>query len=115
MSRSKSVLNMMMMSYIALGIVGIVYVLWGWSMSFAGEDGGSVFANPFDLFGLKDVPLAVLLRGVMFQLTFAMITAALISGCDRRPGASLGLDAVRPALGDAVLLPARPLGLRTHR
>ena len=28
MSRSKSVLNMMMMSYIALGIVGIVYVLW---------------------------------------------------------------------------------------
>ena len=34
MTRSKSVLNMMMMSYVAMGVVGIVYVLWGWSMSF---------------------------------------------------------------------------------
>ena len=35
MSRSKSVLNMMMMSFVSLGIVGIVYVLWGWSMSYS--------------------------------------------------------------------------------
>src|SRR3954470_17544140 len=35
LTRSKSVLNMMMMSYSALGIVGVVYVLWGWSMSFS--------------------------------------------------------------------------------
>ena len=48
MSRSKSVLNMMMMSYVALAIVGIVYVLWGWSMAFGGDDVGSLFANPFD-------------------------------------------------------------------
>ena len=34
MTRSKSVLNMMMMSYVAMAVVGIVYVLWGWSMSF---------------------------------------------------------------------------------
>ena len=34
MTRAKSVLNMMMMSYIAMAIVGIVWVLWGWSMSF---------------------------------------------------------------------------------
>ena len=33
MSRSKSVLNMMMMSFGTIGIAGIVYVLWGWSMS----------------------------------------------------------------------------------
>ena len=33
MSRSKSVLNMMMMSYVSVAVVGIVYVLWGWSMS----------------------------------------------------------------------------------
>ena len=32
MSRSKSVLNMMMMSFISMAVVGIVYVLWGWSM-----------------------------------------------------------------------------------
>ena len=42
MTRSKSVLNMMMMSYLAMGIVGIVYVLWGWSMSFGPRDRKSV-------------------------------------------------------------------------
>ena len=46
MSRSKSVLNMMMMSYGAMGIVAIVYVLWGWSMSFAGDDVATLFAQP---------------------------------------------------------------------
>ena len=34
MTRAKSVLNMMMMSYVAMAIVGIIWVLWGWSMSF---------------------------------------------------------------------------------
>ncbi len=82
MSRSKSVLNMMMMSYGALAVVGIVYVLWGWSMSFsagAGDDVGSLFANPFTLFGLKDVGWDSYIF-VAFQMTFAVITAALISG-----------------------------------
>jgi Amt family ammonium transporter len=77
MSRSKSVLNMMMMSYVAMGVVGIVYVLWGWSMSFGGD--GTFFANPFTLFGLKDVDWTSYIA-VCFQLTFAVITAALISG-----------------------------------
>lgn len=77
MTRSKSVLNMMMMSFVAMGVVGIVYVLWGWSMSFGGD--GVFFANPFTLFGLKDVTSDTYI-GVMFQLTFAAITAALISG-----------------------------------
>jgi Amt family ammonium transporter len=77
MTRSKSVLNMMMMSFVAMGVVGIVYVLWGWSMSFGGD--GTFFADPFTLFGLKDVAPDGYV-GVMFQLTFAVITAALISG-----------------------------------
>src|ERR1041385_7567877 len=61
MTRSKSVLNMMMMSYTAAAIVGIVYVAVGWSMgwsSLAAEEpgpGGTFFDNPFDLFFLKDV------------------------------------------------------------
>src|SRR5688572_30981627 len=38
MTRSKSVLNMMMMSFGAIGVVGVVYVLWGWSMSFGTFD-----------------------------------------------------------------------------
>ena len=46
MSRSKSVLNMMMMSFGAMGVVGIVYVLWGWSMSFAGTTSAPCSATP---------------------------------------------------------------------
>lgn len=80
MTRSKSVLNMMMMSYLSLGVIGIVYVLWGWSESF-GSGGTKFFANPFDLFGLDGVSSADGgFIAVVFQLTFAVITAALISG-----------------------------------
>ena len=91
MTRGKSVLNMMMMSFGAMAVVGVVYVLWGWSMSY-GPDVAGLFGNPFDQFGLSGtlldengeyvidgygVPAAV---GVAFQLTFAVITVALISG-----------------------------------
>jgi Amt family ammonium transporter len=89
MSRSKSVLNMMMMSFSALGVVGIVYALWGWSMSYsttyAGADGatgkeiGMLFSSPFAQFGLENTDPANYIF-VAFQLTFAVITAALISG-----------------------------------
>jgi Amt family ammonium transporter len=69
-----------MMSYIAMAVVGIVYVLWGWSMSFGSEDKlGGLFANPFELFGLDGVGSGGYIA-VMFQMTFAVITAALISG-----------------------------------
>jgi Amt family ammonium transporter len=70
---------MMMMSFAAMGVVGVVYVLWGWSMSFGSKDVATIFANPFELFGLKDVP-ATSLVFVGFQATFAVITCALISG-----------------------------------
>ena len=79
MSRSKSVLNMMMMSFSALGVIGIVYVLWGWSMSYGTQDVALLFANPFEMFGLDGVTGTGYLA-VGFQLTFAVITAALISG-----------------------------------
>jgi ammonium transporter, Amt family len=79
MSRSKSVLNMMMMSFGTIGIGGIVYVLWGWSMSFGSEDIGMVINNPFETFGLNGLSGQDYIF-VGFQLTFAVITAALISG-----------------------------------
>ncbi|WP_219923992.1 ammonium transporter [Nocardioides campestrisoli] len=79
MSRSKSVLNMMMMSFSAMGVIGVVYVLWGWSMSYGSQDVAMLFSNPFELFGLKDVGGQDYIF-VGFQLTFAVITAALISG-----------------------------------
>jgi ammonium transporter, Amt family len=77
MARSKSVLNMMMMSYVAAAIVGILYVAVGWSMGFGGD--GTLFANPFELLWLDGVSTSDYVF-VMFQMTFAIITAALISG-----------------------------------
>jgi Amt family ammonium transporter len=83
MTRSKSVLNMMMMSYVSLAVVGIVFVLWGWSEGWGGDGvgngNGKLFANPFSMFGLDGVSHANYIF-VLFQLTFAVITAALISG-----------------------------------
>jgi len=91
MVRGKSVLNMMMMSFGAIAVTGVIYVLWGWSMSY-GADIGGIFGNPLDQFGLSGaiyddagefliddfgVPGIV---GVGFQATFAIITVALISG-----------------------------------
>jgi Amt family ammonium transporter len=79
MARAKSVLNMMMMSYVALAVVGIVFVLWGWSEGWGGAGNGELIANPFTLFGLHDVAWTSYIF-VLFQLSFAAITAALISG-----------------------------------
>lgn len=92
MSRQKSALNMMMMSFGTLGLIGVVYVLWGWSMSYGSETVGGLFSNPFELFGLKDSvtdDAGNFLVGdngyanvidIGFQLTFAVITVAIISG-----------------------------------
>ena len=82
MSRSKSVLNMMMMSYLALGVIGIVYVLWGWSMASRATTSPACSATPTPG-RLKGVPWSSYIGGVMFQMTFAAITVALISGSDR--------------------------------
>ncbi|AWB84262.1 ammonium transporter [Corynebacterium liangguodongii] len=92
MSSRRSVLNMMMMSFTSLGIVTVVYVLWGWSMSYGGQSIGGVFANPFEFFGLRNSIVDAegnYVEGVSgyaniidigFQLTFAVISTAIISG-----------------------------------
>lgn len=77
MSRSKSVLNMMMMSFVAAAIVGPLYVLVGWSIGWS--EGNPIFGNPFDQFLLEGVTTDAYV-GMAFQMTFAVITAALISG-----------------------------------
>ena len=92
MTRTKSVLNMMMMSFGAMGVVGIIYVLYGYSMSFGSENVAGIIANPFEKFGLSGADAIINPFGyegygnipeyafVGFQLTFAVITVALISG-----------------------------------
>ncbi|MFC6012834.1 ammonium transporter [Nocardia lasii] len=93
MVRSKNVLNMIMMSVSAMGVIGVLWVLYGYSMAF-GTDKASLVGDPTEFFGLRTlfsglseghgelaltgtVPTLVF---VAFQAMFAIITVALISG-----------------------------------
>ena len=99
MVRARGVLNMIMMSISAMGVVTVLWVLYGYSVAF-GNDKFNLFGDPSQYFGLKgliggtylqataDAPaVSVPLAGtipqtvfVAFQLMFAIITVALISG-----------------------------------
>ncbi|UQA36648.1 MULTISPECIES: ammonium transporter [unclassified Streptomyces] len=87
MVRVKSTLNMLMMSFISLGIVTILWVLYGFSLAF-GSDIGSVIGWSGDYVGLSGIGLNELWDGTTipvyvfaaFQLMFAVLTPALISG-----------------------------------
>ncbi|QEH93621.1 ammonium transporter [Dermacoccus abyssi] len=92
MTRAKSVLNMLMMSLGGFAVVAVLYVLFGYSMSFGPNDIGGLFANPLDkagLSGMADIFNSFGYEGygnipelafVGFQLTFAGLTVAIISG-----------------------------------
>ncbi|KQY44618.1 ammonium transporter [Cellulomonas sp. Root137] len=89
MVRGKSVLNMMMMSFSAIGVAGLIWVLYGYSGAFGPDLGGGWLGNPFEFFGLQgatDDQSLMAASGVPFlvaagyQATFAIITVALISG-----------------------------------
>ncbi|MDD2859340.1 MAG: ammonium transporter, partial [Candidatus Nanopelagicales bacterium] len=88
MVRSKSVLNMIMMSFSAMGVITVVWVLVGFSLAF-GKDTGLGLIGDFGDIGLTNaLTTAVgpeghqipMLAFVMFQLTFAIVTTALLSG-----------------------------------
>ena len=94
MSRSKSVLNMLMMSFSALGIVSVLWVLYGYAIAFGTSRGGLIGFSS-GLLGLRDLTKGVANNaegGVVatyglpdltfsgFQMMFAIITVALISG-----------------------------------
>ncbi len=84
MVRSKTVLNMMMMSFSALAIVPVLWVLYGYSFAFS--PGGNQFLGGFDRLGLQNITADTAYGTipeyvfVAFQLMFAIITLALISG-----------------------------------
>jgi len=87
MVRAKSALNMMMMSFAAMGITTIIWVLYGYSLAFGKSQGG--FIGNLDHIGLASTIDQVtgpeghqipVLAFSMFQLTFAIITVALLSG-----------------------------------
>ena len=103
MVRARSVLNMLMMSISAMGVVTVLWVLYGYSTAF-GNDKDDLFGDPTEYFGLKgliggnsaaaaagkaatEIPLAGTLPMnvfVAFQLMFAIITVALDLGRGRR-------------------------------
>ncbi|WP_229069432.1 ammonium transporter [Actinoplanes sp. DH11] len=95
LNRSKGVLNMMMMSFSAMGLVSVLWFFYGFSLVF-GTDQGTVIGNVGDYLGTKTflgegdlwgataenpsgtgIPLYVFMA---FQMMFAIITVALISG-----------------------------------
>ncbi len=85
MVRAKSVLNMMMMSFGALALISVLWVLWGYSLAFGDDVGYGLLGDPTQYLGLKGLmedtgaslpPMAF----VAFQAVFAIITVALISG-----------------------------------
>jgi len=81
--RRKNTLSTMMHSFVALCLISVQWVLWGYSMAF-GPDVGSIVGN-LSYFGLAGVGQDALgtvphLAFMVFQLVFAVITLALISG-----------------------------------
>lgn len=89
MVRTKSVLNMMMMSMVTIGIVSVLWVIFGFELAF-GYQGNSPWYGSFSFSGLGGIvndftnnggvyPIPVLVFAA-FQLMFAIITPALISG-----------------------------------
>jgi Amt family ammonium transporter len=80
--RSKNALNTMMMSFIALGFVGVLWAVIGYSLAFAP---GNKFVGDLSRLFLRTVGLEAQgtiphLLFMCYQGTFAIITAALISG-----------------------------------
>ncbi|MBS2962812.1 ammonium transporter [Actinocrinis puniceicyclus] len=96
MVRAKSVLNMLMMNFICIAVVTVAWVLYGWSVSFgnANDANGSGFWGGLTQWGMHSIATGAssghpgiygstgvpLFAVACFQLMFAIITPALISG-----------------------------------
>jgi Amt family ammonium transporter len=87
MVRRKNVLSTIMMSFAILALVSILWVLYGYSLSFGADKGGIIGGLEWrGLIGVGQEPSSVYARTVphlafmMFQAMFAVITVALITG-----------------------------------
>lgn len=88
MVRKKNVISTMLQSFVCMGLITIIWVIFGFSLAF-GEDIGGIIGNPSTFYMMKGmlgnnawsalptVPIALF---AMFQLKFAVITPALITG-----------------------------------
>lgn len=77
--RVRSVVNMMLFSISAMGVVGVLWILFGYGMSYFAPGEGGWAGSPAKDFGLISTDPASFI-GLGFGVTFAMISTALISG-----------------------------------
>ncbi len=87
MVRRKNALSTIMMSFAILAMVGILWVLYGYSLAFGPDHGGIIGGlNWFGLNGVGEAPSSVYattvphLAFMIFQAMFAIITVALFTG-----------------------------------
>ncbi|MDB5090683.1 MAG: ammonia channel protein [Mucilaginibacter sp.] len=88
MVSKKNVLSTMMQSFVCMGVITIIWVIFGFSLAF-GDDIGGFIGDPKTFFMMKGMlgnatwklaPTIPLVLFAMFQLKFAVITPALITG-----------------------------------
>ncbi|WP_305093567.1 ammonium transporter [Prescottella sp. R16] len=85
MVRSKGVLNMIMMSFVSIALVTVVWLVAGYSLAFGDDIGGGLLGG-LEHLGMAGITPDTTRSGIpeflfaTFQLTFAILTAALISG-----------------------------------
>lgn len=88
MVSKKNIISTMLQSFVALGVVTILYVFVGFSLAF-GDSIHGIIGNPFTYFMFRNVgaapnaalaPTIPLMLFAVFQLKFAIITPALITG-----------------------------------
>lgn len=93
LARRKNVTNTMLMTFLVIGIVGVLWVVAGWSFAYGG-DGSISFFGGFDQLLCLPIVQQVLdeaanppadatypsLVNIAFQMAFAMITSAIITG-----------------------------------
>ncbi len=77
--RHKNVIGTMMHSVTAIGVVSVLWVLWGYSLAFGNTVGGLGFVGDLSKFGMVGVGLDEQ-AFMIFQGMFAIITVALIAG-----------------------------------
>ena len=87
--RKKNIVSTLMYSFVSIGIVGVVWVLWGYSLAFGPDLGGWGLVGNLDWFGLKGVSADEPMSPggniphqafMIFQAMFAIITPALVTG-----------------------------------
>ena len=87
--RKKNIVSTIMYSFVTIGLVGIVWVLWGYSLAFGNDVEGWNFIGDLGWFGLKDVsanepgPYSDTIPHqafMIFQAMFAILTPALVTG-----------------------------------